>query len=442
MDMPMHGLRGCKYAYRLKGCAFLMPKNDWKTRFYIITAGQTISSLGSSAVQFAIIWWLAATTDSPLVMSMSGLVAFIPMILIGPFAGVWVDRLKLKNVLIAADLFIAMFAAVFAVVAMAGEPTIWLALAVLFMRSVGDSFHSPAIQKAIPMLVPPEELTRANSIGQFLRSGAYMVGPVLGSALYAAFPLHVVMLTDVIGAIAAAASVAMIKLDTPAVEAGTDSPNMLREMKQGALELFRQKKLFVITMTATACMIAYLPLSSLYPLMASSHFRGTEWHGGAAEFAYALGMLLSAALLGAKGEMKNKNLALHMGLLMMGVAALLAGIIPRDLQYFWIFAVLCTFMGAGGNVYNVPYTVMLQQSIPPEAMGRVFSLIGSLLSLAMPVGLLIAGPVAENVGVGMWFLISGIATAVIAVVSLMITGRMEDAPLSVPEEATDTGSAE
>ncbi|NLY49936.1 MAG: MFS transporter, partial [Firmicutes bacterium] len=61
-----------------------------------MAAGQTVSLVGSSAVQFALIWWLASETASPLLMSMAGLSAFLPQLLLGPIAGVWVDRLSRK----------------------------------------------------------------------------------------------------------------------------------------------------------------------------------------------------------------------------------------------------------------------------------------------------------------------------------------------------------
>lgn len=82
--------------------------SKWKQKFLTIAAGQTVSLIGSSAVQFSLIWWLASETGSPVMMALSGLVAFLPQILLGPFAGVWIDRLKRKHVAIAADMFIGL----------------------------------------------------------------------------------------------------------------------------------------------------------------------------------------------------------------------------------------------------------------------------------------------------------------------------------------------
>lgn len=78
-------------------------------------------------------------------------------------------------------------------------------------------------------------------------------------------------------------------------------------------------------------------------------------------------------------------------------------------------------MGGSGNLYNIPYVAYMQETIPHEAQGRAFSLMGSMMSLTMPLGLVIAGPVAERYGVQLWFLISGVAVLLITVASALLT---------------------
>ena len=70
--------------------------SSWKKRFFIITSGQAVSMIGSGAVQFALIWWLTNESKSSMILSIAGLFAFLPQAILGPFAGVWVDRLNRK----------------------------------------------------------------------------------------------------------------------------------------------------------------------------------------------------------------------------------------------------------------------------------------------------------------------------------------------------------
>lgn len=105
----------------------------------------------------------------------------MPQLILGPFAGVWIDRLKRKRIIICADLFIGLCAAVFAVLFLFMDVPHWVACAVLGLRAVGNVFHTPAISAALPMIVPEQELVRANGWTQFFQSGAFMLGPVLGA---------------------------------------------------------------------------------------------------------------------------------------------------------------------------------------------------------------------------------------------------------------------
>lgn len=390
----------------------------WKQKFLTIAAGQTVSLIGSSAVQFALIWWLASETGSPLIMALSGLVAFLPQIFLGPFAGVWIDRLKRKYVAIAADMFIGVVAVVFAALLWMGHAPYWSACVVLGIRALGGVFHTPAIQSIVPQLVPPDKLVKANGWNQFMQSGAFMLGPVLGAAMYAALPLPVILLTDFIGAAIASLTMAVVHIPEPE-HSHQGTPHLIREMKEGAQICMRDRKLMKLTVAATISMVFYLPLASYYPLMSSTYFNTSAWHGSAVEFLYAFGMMVSAMIFVGLGKVDNKLRASYLGLAGCGIACFICGILPPHMWAWYVFAAACMFMGGSGSVYNIPFVAYLQENIPPEAQGRAFSLLGSLMSLAMPAGLLISSPVAELFGVNMWFLVSGIGIlAVVAVCGL------------------------
>lgn len=402
---------------------------QWKVPFFTIALGQTISLIGSSAVQFSMIWWLASETDSALMMALSGLLAFLPQMLLGPFAGVWIDRMKRKNVIIIADLFMGLVAVAFAAMFLVEKPPYWMACVVLGMRAVGNVFHTPAIQAVIPLLVPQEALVKANGWSQFMQSGAFMLGPVLGAAMYAMLSLPVILLTDLIGALVAVGTVAAVKI--PELPPREDTaPHFWNELKSGAAILKKERRIFAVTISGAACMVFFMPLSSFYPLMTSGHFQATPWHASVVELLYACGMMACSFWLGVRG-IRHKYRGIHAGMLLLGVTSLICGLLPSDMVWFWVFAGVCTFMGASGNLYNIPYVSLLQERIPPEALGRVFSLIASAVSFSMPLGLLISGPIAEKYGVPLWFLVSGIAIVLITAVSALLI-RLHDDP-KLPE---------
>lgn len=399
--------------------------NDkWKRPFLTIAAGQTVSLIGSSAVQFALIWWLAVKTDSPMVLSLAGLVAFLPSFLLGPFAGVFIDRCKKKTVVIAADLAIGLLSGAFALYFQASDPPYWIVFVILGLRGVGGVFHAPAIQALIPRLVPGEELMKANGWSQFMQSGAFMLGPVIGGLLYGAFSMPVILLTDLLGAIIACATVFSVRVegDTPAPRAPQSA--FFREMKEG-LTVFRDDAALRGILVATfLIMLFYMPLSSLYPLMTSSYFQLDAVYGSIVEFTYALGMLLIALVMAPLGKRFGKITLVYMGLLIIGVSTLACGVLPAaPILWFWVFAAACLCMGAGANFYNIPLMAYMQETIKPELMGRAFSLWSMVMSLAMPLGLLIAGPVAEKYGVAPWFFVSGVIVVVIAAIGYVLVRK-------------------
>lgn len=398
--------------------------HTWKKPFFTIATGQTVSLIGSSAVQFAVIWWLASETGSALMLAFSGLMAFLPQAILGPFAGVWIDRLKRKYVVITADLFIGVAALVFAIFFWIGPVPYWSACIVLGVRAVGGVFHTPAIQAMIPMLVPKEQLVRANGWSQFMQSGAFILGPVLGAAMYGVLPMPVILLTDFFGALVASFTVCIVHIPD-STRAHQKTAGFWKELKEGANVFRHDKKLCGLLAATAVCMIFYMPLSSLYPLMTSTHFEASALHASIVEFLYAAGMMVSSLLLGTCGKITRKLLAAHIGALGVGLTSLLCGILPAQMWAFWVFAFLCLFMGGGGNLYNIACISYMQETIPSQAQGRAFSLMGSVMSLAMPVGLLISGPVAEGWGIASWFLLTGIVTLTITACSFLYLKKQQ-----------------
>lgn len=401
----------------------MVEKQKWKRGFYTIVAGQTISIIGSSAVQFSLIWWLASETASPIMMSLAGLFAFLPQLLLGPFAGVWIDRLRRKTVIISADLFIGIIAALFALSFVVWTPPYWLVCVVIGVRAVANVFHTPAIQAVVPMLVPGEDLVKANGWSQFLQAGAYMLGPVIGAAMYAAFTMPVILLTDLLGAIIACITIAIVHI--PEIEGRQAlSSHFFKELKEGILVYTKDKKLSFFTLIVAACMIFFMPLSSMYPLMTSDYFKGTEWHASIIQVTYSIGMMAGAGII-SQVKIKNKLYTAFLGIIILGVATFASGILPTGSIGFWIFAVVCLAMGASVNVYNIPYMAYIQETIPKEAQGRAFSLIGSLMSLTMPLGLLLAGPVAEFYSVPFLFCVSGVFILAFALIGMLLYRRIK-----------------
>ena len=385
-----------------------MGKNKkWKSQFIVVALGQAISMLGSQGVQFALIWWLAEKTSSPLMLGISGIVAYLPMSLFSPIAGIAADRYNRKFISIFSDMTMGMIALIYAVLLFFLDLPVWTVFVMLCVRGIGSTFQQPAIQSIIPQLVPKDQLVKTNGWMQLLNSGSFLLGPVIGASLYAIFPMSVVLMSDVVGAILASVALAVVKI--PKLEkTENEKQRFVTEIKEG-LQVFREdKKLFYIVIAEALCMFFYAPLSSFYPLMTSDYFDLSAMYGSAVELSFAIGMIVSSLLFSSVLKVERKIRVSFIGLLGMGIASVICGVIPPVYIGWFFFAASCMCLGVAENVHTIPLTAYIQETVAPKKMGRAFSVLTLISSVPMPFGLLFSSPIAEKVGVNVWFFISGL----------------------------------
>ena len=373
----------------------------------IVALGQAVSMLGSHGVQFALIWWLAEKTSSPLMLGISGLVAYLPMTLFSPLAGIAVDRYNRKFISIFSDMAMGAVAMIYAVILSFFDLPVWTVFVMLCVRGIGSTFQQPAIQSIIPQLVPKDQLIKTNGWLQLLNSGSFLFGPVIGASLYAIFPMSFVLMSDVVGAVLASTALAVVKI--PELEkTEREEQHFIAEIKEGLQVFKNDRSLFYIVIAEALCMFFYAPLSSFYPLMTSDYFKLSAMYGSVVELSFAIGMMASSLLFSSVLKISRKIRVSFIGLFGMGVMSLLCGIIPPAYTGWFFFAGGCICLGASGNVHTIPLTAYMQETISPEKMGRAFSVLTLISSVTMPVGLLFSSPIAEKAGVNVWFFISGL----------------------------------
>lgn len=255
-----------------------------------------------------------------------------------------------------------------------------------------------------------------------IQSVSNMIGPVLGAALMSFLPMAAIMLVDIAGAAFAIGCLLFVVI--PDIPQTNETPDMLSDMKQGFRAMQANKPLMAVFFPLVLMTILYMPLGALFPLLVRSHFMGEAWHNGVVEFVFAGGLLLSSLAIGVWGGMRRRFFMASLAIGLMGLATLISGILPPS--GFWVFTVCCFFIGASGTFMNVPVMSYIQERIAPEMMGKVFSLLMTAMTLAMPIGLLVAGPVVEVIGVSTWFFYSGIVLLANAVLCRLLTRRYDE----------------
>lgn len=400
----------------------LQIEKDWRPNFYLLWTGQAISRFTSAVLQLALVWYLTDVTGSAYVLGAAFVAAFLPQAIIGPFAGVIVDRMHRKAVLIGADVFIAVGAAILLIASRTFEVPPWLVVLVLMVRSIGDAFSQPAITAVTPLLAPKDRLLSANGLTQAFIAGTYVLSPAAGAVVYAQFGVDAAILVDIIGCLLAVIIVLMVKIPDHRIapdRSPSSSPGVWVELKDGLEELRRFPGFIVLLAIMAIFMFVIMPMNALFPLMSMDYFGGTAYHASVVEIAFAVGMLIGGAYIGARGHRYECRIFfIILSILGVGVPSILIGLQPPTFVGFIVFCSASGLMGISWPFFNTPVMALYQEHIAPEKLGRVLSLNSTVSVLAIAPGMLVGSWVAETVGLSTWFIVAGVVVSASSIVAL------------------------
>ncbi len=381
---------------------------NWKRPFFAVWAGQAVSLVGSSVVQFALVWWLTDLTGSATVLATASLVALLPQIVLGPVAGAYVDRWNRRLVMVVADGLIALASLWLAYLFWSGQAQIWHVYVIMLVRAVGGIFHWPAMQASTALMVPRQHLARVSGLNQALYGGLNIVGPALGALLLSWLPLYPILLMDVGTALTAILPLCFVSIPQPERADGSalGRPSIWADLREGARYLFNWRGLVILTAMAMIVKIALTPAFSLLPILVTRHFGGAAPQLAGLESAFGVGVVLGGLLLGVWGGFRRRIYTSLLGIIVIGLTMLLLGVVPATAFALAVGAVFV--MGVAAALTDGPLFAVLQGTVAPEVQGRVFNLFGSLVTLTSPLGLAIAGPVTDAVGVQVWYVVAGV----------------------------------
>lgn len=391
---------------------------NWRRTFIAIWSGQAISILTSSVLQMAIVWYITQKTGSAAILSLGTLIGFLPQAVLGLFLGVYIDRYNRKTIMIIADLGIALAGMILVVTGIFMEIPIWLIFVVLFLRSIGAAFHTPALQAVTPSIVPKNQLTQYAGFAQSFKSLSMVISPALAAVLFSIWNLNVIVLLDVIGAAIAVIIIAFIRIpETVKVKSGRQ-PHVFKEAIEGFEALRSKPGLLALLIISCLYAFVYFPIGSLYPLITMTWFGGGVAESGMVEIVFSVGMLAGSFLLGIIGGKISQVRAILLSIGTYGVCVLVAGLLPST--GLPVFVGLSFIMGMGNPFFHGVKTAIYQTRVEQEYLGRVLSLTSSLGLIAMPLGLILSGTFADVIGVNRWFAVSGMLTIILFIVSAII----------------------
>lgn len=394
--------------------------NNWKKTFFIIWTGQAFSLLGSTLVQFALIWYLTKTTGSATVLSMATLVALLPNIVLAPFVGALVDRWNRRVVMITADSLVALTTVALVILFAGGYIQVWHIFVVIFLRGLGGFFHFTAMQASTTLMVPEEHLSRISGLNQALNGAMNIVAPPLGAFLLGILPMFWVLSVDVVTAAMAVIPLLFIAVPQPAprLEQTAGFRGMWVDIRSGLRYVRAWPGLIGLMVLAMLVNIVINPVSALSPLLVTKVFGKGVVELGWTDAAAGAGIIISGLLLSAWGGFRKRILTMLFGLVGIGASILLVGITPSSM--FGLALVGMGILGLSSPLVDGPLFAIIQAKVAPDMQGRVMTLIISAAKIATPISMVIAGPVADALGLRFWYVFGGAVIILVSVGAVFI----------------------
>lgn len=400
----------------------LEPKS--MTKFSVIFAGQAFSLFGSRLVQFALVWWLTSTSGLASTLALASIMALIPQVLLGPFAGTLVDRWNRRRVMIVADALIALVVVALGLLYTLGAVQIWHVFAAMFLRSLLGAFHWPAMQTTTTMMVPEKHLSRIAGLNQSLRGLANIVAPPLGAILLEFLPIQTILYIDVCTAALAVATLLLVSLPQPVIPKGQQRGwrSVLSDMREGMRYVWEWKGLRLIMMISMIINFLVNPGFALLPILVTKHFGGGALELAWMQSAMGIGMILGGLTLGVWGGFRKRVVTAFSAVVVSGIFVTAIGVMPAHLFLYAVGSMFCfAFLNA---IANGTFFASMQSIVPPEIQGRVFTLLMSLSAGMVPLGMAVAGPVADAFGERIWFVVGGITFIILGIAAFFIPSIM------------------
>lgn len=364
--------------------------------FTVVAIGQAISLLGSGMTRFAIIYWAWQISGRATVLALAGFFSFGPVVLISPIAGALVDRLNRKLVMMLSDLAAGLATIALLVLYVTGNLQIWHLYVLGAFEGIFQAFQWPAFSAAISTMLPKEQYARANGMLELARAGSGILSPVLAGTLIGIIGIPGIMIIDIVTFSAAVGSLLLISVPQPKVteEGAASRGSIWKESLYGFKYILQRPSLFWLQMV-----FFFINLTSAfgYTVLAAMILARTGNNAavlGSVQSAGAVGGVIGGLLLSTWGGPKRR---IHGVLLGMTLGSLFGELLMGVGHSVAIWALASFFGSLIIPVLNGSNQAIWQAKVAPDLQGRVFSVRRWIAQITAPIGMLLAGPMADFV---------------------------------------------
>jgi len=371
----------------------------------VLWISQAFSLVGSAVVEFALAWYLTKETGSAVVLGTALTVALLPQIVLGPFIGPLVDRWDRKTVMICSDLAVMLITVWLVVLFLMGSAEVWHIYAAMAGRAIGQAFQFPAMQATVATIVPEKHLSRAAGLNMTLNGIINIAAPPLGAVLLETLPMQGVLSVDIITAIIAVGCLGFMAIPRPVRTTLTERLNIVGDMLQSLRVIMSSFGLkIMVLMVSLYCFFA-TPAYNLMPMLVNRQLGGDVLKLGWMNSTFGVGMILGGLTLGVWGGFKRRILTSASGSTLQGILLICLGFTTENiyvLVIIWSF-----FLGVGVSLASAPISAIINAVVEKDMQGRVFSMMNSIASAMIPLGLLLSGRLADRYSISLIYFVAG-----------------------------------
>ncbi len=368
-------------------------------------SGQLVSIMGSSIVSFCLTWWFTETTQSAIALSIRSISFFVPLVLASLIGGVVADKFDRKKIILIFDSLQAFSTFVLYLFFIYNIMEYWMLYFFGAFRAVCQAFHMPAQSAIIPTMVPKDKLSRINSINFLLTGFIHIVGPVIGGTVMVFLTIEQALWIDIFSYLFALIPLILIKIPSIIKEGEHHKPGpFLKEFRLGFKSLISVPGLLVLIIEAMLCNFFMQPIGTLLPYYVKVLHNGTVVNYAIISTSFNIGMLIGGIITSVKKKWKHKLPIITLAIFIHGVVYALFSFVPYG--FFSLMMLYSAIRGFTMPFINSLYFTILQTSVSHDKLGRIVSIDNTLSFVSMPIGSILAGPLAEFYGVGPLFFVS------------------------------------
>jgi len=402
--------------------------------FILYLIGRMISDTGTSIQMMIMPLYIIDIGGTAATIGLFSFISFLPTLLIYPFSGVLGDRINRKTIMVVTDFISAVTIMLLAILAYLDRIQIPILLAAQVIIVLMNGIFEPATRGMLPKLVDKEEATRSNAIVSSMRSASIMIGPVIGTALYAKFGIKMVFLINGCSFFLSAVSEMMIEYKHTNSKAESDKMGIFQDILEG-LKFIKSNK--IISLLCLFYLVNYMMVqpifSVIFPLLFKVNLEFSDIKYGYVQMIIIFGGLLGSIIVGilfAKDGKLKSAMIWGTGFVSAAMIFYVVLIFPKSIYllgndtflYFGLLSGVLFLLSISSSFIIVPIQAHIQKETPIQYISRVFSMIGLMSRGGIPLGALIYGFALERIEMHSTMVLATILTilaSIVIVVSML-----------------------